>query len=179
MITITIPENELFDEEKEEFINIKETTLVLEHSLVSISKWESKWHKPFISKTKKTAEEIIDYIRCMTITQNVDPNVYLGITDSIVKEILDYMGDSQTATWFNNQKKTGSSRTVTSELVYYWMTALNIPFECQKWHFNRLMTLIKVANLENQPKKKRSARSILERNAKLNAERRKRFNTRG
>ena len=128
MLRVTIPAIELWDESKEEFINIKEQTLQLEHSLVSLSKWESKWCKPFISKDTKTEEEELDYIRCMTITQNVDPDVYKFIPNDIREEIKEYINALMTATWFNEDKKgKGDSEQITSELVYYWMIAQNIP----------------------------------------------------
>ncbi len=181
MLTITIPKIEIWDEEKEIFINIADkTNIVLEHSLVSIAKWESKWHKPFISKEPKSREEIVDYIRCMTITQNVDPNVYYAITDEIIIKINKYIDDSMTATWFNDEKVTKrNSKQITAEIIYYWMITLNIPFECQKWHLNRLLTLIKVCNLENKPPKKQTKNSLMKRNAALNAARRKQLNSKG
>ena len=153
----------------------------LEHSLVSISKWESKWEKPFLSKDKKTTAETVDYIRCMTLTQNVDPNVYLGIDDNIVEQVSKYIEAPMTATWFNEDKnkKGGSGKVITSEVIYYWMVALNIPPEYQKWHLNRLLTLIRVCNAENNPKKKMSKKDIFAQNRKLNAARRKSTNSKG
>ena len=180
MLRVTIPAIELWDESKEEFINTKGQTLQLEHSLVSLSKWESKWCKPFISKDTKTEEEELDYIRCMTITQNVDPDVYKFIPNDIRKEIKEYINAPMTATWFNEDKKGKyDSEQITSELVYYWMIAQNIPFECEKWHLNRLLTLIKVCNIKNQPPKKMSKKALMSRNAALNAARRKQLNTKG
>ena len=183
MLRITIPATELWDENKEEFITIKEQTLQLEHSLVSLSKWESKWCKPFLSKDIKTEEETLDYIRCMTITQNVDPNVYNFIPNNIREEIKEYIEAPMTATWFNDDKNgkggKGNSEQITSELVYYWMIAQNIPFECEKWHLNRLLTLIKVCNVKNQPPKKMSKKALMSRNAALTAARRKQLNTKG
>lgn len=181
MLKISIPSSEAFDQEKNEFIYTKEQTLALEHSLVSISKWESKWHKPYLSKQKKTAEETIDYIRCMTLTQNVDPMVYYCIPESELQKIADYIDDPMTATWFSNEEelKGKQGRIVTSELLYYWMIACGIPFECQKWHINRLITLIRVCDEENKPKKKMSKNQILARNAKLNKARKAALHTRG
>jgi hypothetical protein len=148
---------------------------------VSISKWEAKWHKPFISKDNRTYEETIDYVRCMTITQNVDPNIYLLITNENLKEINEYIGNPMTATWFNerNQQSKKNSEQITSELIYYWMIAFQIPFECQKWHLNRLLVLIRICNIKNQPQKKLSKREILSKNAALNAARRKNLGTTG
>lgn len=180
MLRITIPSAELWDESKSEFVYSKEQTLQLEHSLVSLSKWESKWQKAFLSKQDKTLEETIDYIKCMTITQNVDPGVYDRLTNDNINKVNEYISASMTATYISeDENEKGGRETVTSELIYYWMIALNIPFECQKWHLNRLLTLIKVCNIKNQPPKKRSQRDIMRRNAALNASRRKRLNTRG
>ena len=180
MLRITIKAVEHWDESKEEFIRVKEQTLQLEHSLVSLSKWESKWCKPFLTKTEKTHEETIDYIKCMTITQNVDPNVYNYLSAENIKEINAYIEAPMTATYFSEfEKKGGNGELVTSELIYYWMIALTIPFECQRWHLNRLLTLIKVCNIKNQPAKKMSRREIMSRNSALNAARRKQMHTNG
>ena len=180
MLRITIPAIELWDENKEEFINTKEQTLQLEHSLVSLSKWESKWNKPFLSKDTKTEEEELDYIKCMTITQNVDPNVYKFIPLNVREETKEYINAPMTATWFSEDKNTkSSSEQITSELIYYWMVAQNIPFECEKWHLNRLITLIKICNIKSQPPKKMGKKAIMSRNAALNAARRKQLNTKG
>ncbi len=180
MLKITIPYTELWDETNEEFIIVKEQTLSLEHSLVSLSKWESKWCKPFLVNKPKTAEETIDYIRCMTLTQNVDPYVYKCITNANVEKINDYIGQPMTATTFSNNPTDRPNREIiTSELIYYWMIALNIPFECQKWHLNRLLTLIRVCNIKNQPSKKMSRADVMRRNSALNAARRKQYNTNG
>lgn len=182
MLRLVIPEQEHWDEHNQQFINIKEQTLVLEHSLVSLSKWESKWNKPFLTKAAKTDEETIDYIKCMTITQNVDPIVYLFLTDEHIIQVNNYVDAPMTATWFSDegeQKGKGNNEQVTSELIYYWMIALNVPFECQKWHLNRLLTLIKVCNVKNQPKKKKSVKDIISRNKAINEARKKKYNTSG
>ena len=180
MLEITIPEQELFNEATNEFITIRSQTLKLEHSLVSISKWESKWKVPFLDKGKKTREQTIDYIRCMTITQNVNPMVYMGVTNKNIEEISAYIDDPMTATWFNEQqKRTGQKEIVTSELIYYWMIALNIPMECQRWHLNRLLTLVRVCNIKNQQPKKMSKSEIYSRNRALNAARRQSINSKG
>lgn len=180
MLQITIPSTELWDEENQEFITTREYVLQLEHSLVSISKWESKWNKVFLSKEEKTYEETIDYIKCMTITQNIPDEAYRYITKANVDQIDKYITAPMTATWFAKENPTGGSREkITSELIYYWMIALNIPFECQKWHLNRLLTLIRVCNVKNTPPKKMSKRSLMQRNAALNAARRQQYNTTG
>ena len=180
MLQITIPETEQWDESKQEFINTKEQTLQLEHSLISLSKWESKWEKPFLTKEEKSYEETIDYIKCMTLNKNVDPNVYNNITYESIAKINKYIAAPMTATRiYEDGKGKGSQEQVTSELIYYWMIALQIPSEYEKWHLNRLLTLIKVCNIKNQPPKKMSKREIMSRNAALNAARRKQFNTKG
>lgn len=179
MLTVVIPEMEVFDEETGCFYTRKRQVLSMEHSLVSLAKWESKWKKPFMSDVEKTREEAIDYIRCMTITQNVDPEVYYRLPANVIKQINDYIGDPMTATTFseNNQRK--SKEVITAEIIYYWMISLQIPFECQKWHLNRLITLIRVCGIKNSPSKKMSKGEILKQNAALNAARRKAHHTRG
>ena len=179
MLEIVIPEVELWDEGNQKFIKVKEQTLRLEHSLVSLSKWESKWGKPFLTKQNKTNEETIDYIKCMTLTQNVDPIVYSCITNNNIIQINDYIGAPMTATTFSNEQGKPNREIITAEIIYYWMIALNIPFECQKWHLNRLLTLIKVCSVKNQPDKKMSKKDVLNRNASLNAMRRQQLNSKG
>ena len=181
MLTITVPISpEGWDEVKQEFVEPKTQTLQLEHSLVSLSKWESKWQKPFYSKKEMSEEETFDYIKCMTLTKNVDPNVYNHLTNENIKEVVDYIGNPMTATTFSKDDKGPNNREIiTSELIYYWMIASNIPFECQKWHLNRLITLIRVCSIKNTPPKKRSKRDIMSRNAALNASRKRQLNTNG
>lgn len=180
MLPITIPAREFWDANIEEFVTIKEQTLQLEHSLVSVSKWESKWGISFFSKKEKTNEQVIDYIRCMTITQNVKPETYNALTTENINEIEAYINAPMTATHFSKEQQAAHNReTITSELIYYWMIALNIPFECQKWHINRLLTLIRVCNIKNTPPKKMSKSALMSRNAALNAARRKQFNSKG
>lgn len=180
MLEITIPGAELWDESKQEFINTNTQILRLEHSLVSISKWESKWKKAFLGNQEKTFEETIDYIKCMTITQNVDPNVYNYLTKENIEEIHKYIGDPMTATTISENKNQPVNREImTAEVIYYYMIALNIPFECQKWHLNRLLTLIKVCSIKNQPPKKMGKNELLKRNAALNADRRPQFKAKG
>ena len=181
MLKIEIPISpEGWDETKCEFVEPSFKIIELEHSLISLSKWESKWEKPFFGKEPKTVEETIDYVRCMTLTPNVDSDVYKHLTQENIVQINKYIEDPMTATWFN-ERQTGSrnSEQITSELIYYWMIALNIPFECQKWHLNRLLTLVRVCNIKNQPPKKMGRREILSQNAALNAARRKQFNSKG
>lgn len=178
MLTITIPEIEMYDSAKNEFISIPETTISMEHSLVSVSKWESKWHKRFLDKrVEKTNEELIDYLRCMTLTKNVNPEIYNYIPNDVITKINEYIDDPMTATTFS-KKSSGPPQAISSEVIYYWMIALNIPFECQKWHLSRLLTLIQVCNEKNNPKKM-SKSDILKQNRDLNAARRKAMNSRG
>jgi len=181
MLTIEVlitPEG--WDEEKQEFVDPRCQTLQLEHSLISLSKWESKWKKPFYSKREATSEELMDYIRCMTLTKDVDPDVYSHLTKENIEDVRKYIEDSMTATTFSDKGSGQNNReTITSELIYYWMIASNIPFECQEWHLNRLITLIRVCSIKNTPPKKRSKRDIMSRNAALNAARRKQLNTNG
>lgn len=180
MLQITVPAIELWDERTEQFIKRKEQTLQLEHSLVSISKWESRWHKPFLGKGDKTNEEILDYVKCMTITQNVDPDIYNYLTASNFEHIENYIDDPMTATTFSEEKSSkGSNKIVTSEVIYAWMIALQIPTKFEKWHLNRLLTQIRTCSAMNQPSKKKSKKELASQYAALNAANRKKFNSRG
>ena len=179
---LKIPEKEFFVQ-PDQFVYSKETTIKIEHSLVAIARWESKWHVAFLDpKVVKTDEMMLDYIRCMTITQNVNPLVYLVIAESqeLMKEINDYIDDPMTATTFVDYgPKKGYGEYVTNELIYYWMTVSNIPFECEKWHLNRLMTLIRICSEKNQPSKKMKKSEILNRNKELNALRKAKTGSKG
>jgi len=182
MLQITLPEREFFNEATGEFINTKAVTLKLEHSLVSLSRWESKWKKPFLSnKDPLNREEWIDYVRCMTINQGVDPETYRYLGVKELKEIQDYIGDSHTATKIYDHRTTTTHRqeTITSELIYYWMVYYDIPSEYEKWHLNRLLTLIKICNVKNSPDRKMSRQSIYAQNKELNAMRRAKLHSRG
>ena len=180
MLELVVPKSEQYDDDSGCFSATKEQTLRLEHSLVSLSKWEAKWHKPYLSTKSKTVEEQIDYVRCMTLTQNVDPNVYTAITPQLLAVVKDYIEDSMTATTFSKEQRGRRGREiVTAEIIYYWMISHQIPFECQKWHLNRLMTLINVCSAKTGPQKKMSQKDIFAQNRALNAARRKRGNTRG
>lgn len=181
MLTIEVPISpEGWDEKKQEFVDPKTQTLQLEHSLVSLSKWESKWKKSFCSSKDITNDEMLDYIKCMTITKNVDPDVYNHLTQANIKQVRDYIDDPMTATTFPKEQGSGRNREIiTSELIYYWMIASQIPLDCEKWHLNRLIALIRVCSIKNTPPKKRSRRDIMSRNAALNASRRQQMNTKG
>jgi hypothetical protein len=181
VLQITVPISpEGWDEKREEFVEAKYKTLQLEHSLVSVRKWESKWCKPFLGKQTKTNEELLDYIKCMTLTQNVDPEIYTYLSHENIRDIETYINAPMTATVFSDDKQGRASREiVTAEVIYYWMIALQIPVEFQKWHLNSLLTLIRVCNITNSPGKKMSSSEIMRRNAALNAARRKQLNSKG
>jgi hypothetical protein len=183
MLCIKTNSVEFYDETSEEFISTQEVTLLLEHSLVSLSKWESTWEKPFLGEQEKSTEETIDYIKCMTISEDVSPEVYKGLSNDNIKEISKYIDAKMSATWFNDQMiKTGGpvrKEVITAEIIYYWMISLNIPFECQHWHLNRLLTLIKVCNQKNAPEKKVGKQELIARNRALNEARKAQYNTKG
>lgn len=181
MLQITIKGTELFDERTNKFIIVKGATLQLEHSLVSLSKWESKWKTYYLNNKDITQEMSIDYVRCMTTTQNVDPRVYEYLTPENMEEIRKYIDDPMTATTFKNTNSRPPNRSiVTAEIIYYWMVALQIPFDpCQKWHLNRLLTLIRVCDEKNSPKKKMSKRDAMAQQRSLNAARRAKHHTHG
>lgn len=183
MLELYIPPREYYDEAREIFVKTNAVSLQLEHSLISISKWESKWQKPFLATKDKTLEESLDYFSCMTLTKNVDPLIYYSFTEDIMKKIQDYMNAPMTATWFSDDKKhrggRGSREIVTAEIIYYWMITLNIPFDCQKWHINRLLTLIRVCSIKNAPPKKMSQKAVAQQYKALNASRRQALNSRG
>lgn len=180
MIEIEIPKTELFDEETNKFINIEKQTLVLEHSLISLSRWESKWLKPFLDeKNKKTSEETLDYIRCMSI-KPLKSDVLLGLTQRNIKEIVDYIDSPMTASTvtFFNEKKNKKNEKITSELIYYWMICAGIPFECEKWHLNRLLMLIKIFSAKNSNEKMGKVEAAKMR-SDLNKQRRKKLKSKG
>lgn len=180
MLQITIPERELWDESREEFVYLEEQPLLLEHSLASLSKWEQKWRKPFLATENLSLEESRDYIRCMTLTPNVDPLAYRFLTDENIEAVGAYIKEPMTATWFTKGGNAKPSREIiTAEIIYYWMIQLQIPFECENWHLNRLFTLIQVCSEKNKPPKKMSQKETMSRQAALNAARRKQFNSKG
>lgn len=193
MLELVIPDQEnVWNSQTKEFTNYKGATIRLEHSLISISKWEAKYHRAFLKPdTEMTMEELLDYIKCMTMTQNVPDEVYEHLTEENFEAIKSYISDPMTATSFSEDapnitgvNKGRSRQIITSEIIYYWMIAQNIPLECEKWHLSRLMTLIRVCSIKNaeangQTGRKRSMREIAEANQALNAERRKKLNTKG
>lgn len=181
MLRITIPSRELFDERTYTFTTIKGQTIQLEHSLVSVAKWEAKWKKPYTSPIPKTSEEFLDYIRCMTITQNVNPDIYYGLTSENLEAISEYIEDPMSARAISTRTNTGSRKnSVTAELIYYFMFSFNIPKECEKWHLNRLLNLIDLFSVKNQNgKQKRMTKDDLMERKMLNEQRKAQWNTKG
>lgn len=179
MLTISIPGYELFNDVTQEFIVESERIVKLEHSLLSISEWESRWNKPFLSNAPKTNEEILDYVKCMTMTEEVPDTAYLYISKEQFKIINDYISAPMTATTITEPPGKNSREVVTSEVLYYYMISCNIPFECEKWHLNRLLTLIRVCSIKNQPAKKKPMAEVMKSNAALNSARKKQLNTKG
>lgn len=182
MLTLHIDAQDGFDNNTNEFIHIKETTLQLEHSLVSLKKWEQKYHVPFLDKkTEKTMEQWLFYVQCMTYTQNVDPNVFKYMSSENFKKVVEYIEDPMTATWFSDNKDGLSSwnkEVVTAEIIYYWMIELGIPIQFEKWHLNQLMTLIRVINIKRDPKKMGKKEQAMQRSA-LNAKRKAKYHSKG
>lgn len=174
MLKIYIPPSEWFNQQTSEFVTVKGGLLKLEHSLLSISEWESKWKKPFLTEDKKTNEEMYDYVKCMTLNKDIDESIYQCLSQSVVNQIESYINDPHTATTFSKKNTPdNSTEFITSELIYYWMVEMGIPFECQKWHLKRLLTLIKIVSIKRDSKNnKMSQADVLRRNAATNARRR-------
>lgn len=180
MLTITVGGQESYDETTESFVIVGGTQLRLEHSLVSLSKWEESFEKPFLGKDSKTGEETLAYIRCMCLDPEIPPEVFQQLGESHIKLINEYLNKKQTATWFSDQP--GAPKTtevVTSELIYYWMTVFHIPFECETWNLNRLFTLIRICNVKQAKPKKMSRSEIAARNRELNEQRKRQLGTSG
>jgi hypothetical protein len=180
MLRITIQGDKFYDEENQEFITRNDVTLDLEHSLVSVSKWESFFEKPFLSREKKTAEETIWYVKAMVLTPDIPPEVFNKLTEEDILKINKYIDAKMTATTFRETNaKSGLGEVITAEIIYYWMIALNIPFECQHWHLRRLLTMVRVCNEKNAPAKKMSKKEVAARQRQLNEERRAKYGTNG
>jgi hypothetical protein len=180
MLTVIIEGDELYDEEKNEFQTVNDVVIDLEHSLLSVSKWESKYQKPFLTSGEKTAEEIFDYLKAMVVTPNLDLDVLSKCSQKVIDQIQKYIDSSQSATTFGIMpERRGPSEVITSELIYYWMVAFNIPFECESWHLNRLFSLIRICNIKNSKPKKMSRNELAQRNRDLNARRKAELGTSG
>lgn len=188
MLEIVIPEQhyEPFDEENNEFlpkIDIPETKIQIEHSLISLKKWEQTWHKSFFNTEEKTYDEISDYIRCMTLTHGVDPEVYYWIPPDVIEKVVTYIKDPMTATTIKESnivsKQKNTREGITAEIIYYWMIALNIPVEFQKWHLNQLLTLIKVVSIKNSKQEKMDPKAAARERAELNRMRRAKYKSKG
>ena len=179
MLKIIIPATESWHAKDEIFVYTKETSLNLEHSLISLSKWESKWKIPFLSTKNFSIEQTLDYVRFMTLNKDVPPFIYKNLGRTNMQLINNYIEDEMTATTFNNFQDIKNREVITSEIIYYWMIALNVPMECEKWHLNRLLTLINVCNIKTQKPKKMSKNEIAKRNHYLNEARKQSLNTRG
>jgi hypothetical protein len=179
VLQISIAIAEGFDEATSEFVASETVVLSLEHSLVSVSKWESKWEIPFLGSEDKDTEQTLDYIRMMNLGEDFPDSLFSKFSDENFKAIDKYINAKMTATWFRDQPQAPSSEIVTAELIYYWMIALAIPFDCQEWHLNRLLTLVKVCNIKNAPKDKMSSAAIAKQNHDLNAQRRSAMGTKG
>lgn len=180
MLKVTVtPRVIAYDESRDCFIKCNGGTITLEHSLVSVSKWEALYHKPFLNKQQKTQEEWLDYIKFMTITQNVDPSLYLGLTGEDVDRIIKYIDDPMTATTFSKTDSKSSGTFLTNEVIYYTMFKYGIPKECEKWHLNRLITLIEVFNHKEAPQQKKSQQQMWSEMDAINKARRAKWKTKG
>lgn len=180
MLRITIFGDEFFDETAEQFIYPDAVELEFEHSLVSLSKWESKFEKPFLSETSKTAEEILAYIEAMIITPNCPPGVLGKLSQANLDEIHAYIESKQTGTTFRDTgKDRGKAEPISAELIYYWMVGFNVPFECQHWHLNRLFSLLRVCSIKQSKPTKMSKSEMAASRRALNQRRLNELNTNG
>lgn len=180
MLTIIVTDVENFDENTQSFMETKGFIIELEHSLASISKWESEFEKPFLASDPKTQDESLGYIRCMCLGSDVTTDMLSRLSPKQMSQINAYINAKMTATWFTERPQAGKAREiVTSEVIYYWMSALTLPFGCDQWHFNKLLTLIKVANSKNAPQKNTPRRDMAAQRRSINASRQQRYNTTG
>lgn len=178
MLELTLNGQEMFNHDLDRFINLPDMCIQLEHSLFSLSKWESKWETPFLSQSEKTQEQTLDYVRCMVVGPEPPENFELLLTNDDISKVVEYINAKMTATTFNDRDRRPNREVITSELIFHWMISLGIPFECQHWHLSRLLTLIQVCSLKNNPKKM-SKKDAINQQRELNAQRRKQFNTKG
>jgi hypothetical protein len=171
----------LWDEETETFVEHIVSSIDFEHSLASMSKWESKWEQAFLGRTEKTAEQVYDYLSMMCLTPGVTREQILGLSQENFTQINEYIESQQTATKFAEQpNRRGSGEQITSDLVYYWMVAFRIPWEAQYWHLNKLLALVRICNAKQSGKTQKVPRhDTAQRNRDLNAERRKKYGTSG
>lgn len=180
MLRIIIEGDEVFNDETQTFDTINDVVFDLEHSLISLSKWESEYQKPFLSPGAKTSEEIFGYLKAMVVTPNLDPDVLYDCSQDNIDKIQKYIDSSQSATTFGVMPdRRGPGEVITSELIYYWLVSFNIPFECQYWHLNRLFSLIRICNIKSGKPRKMSRNDIAQRNRDLNAQRRAELGTSG
>lgn len=180
MLQLVIVISEDYDEEKRQFISAKTVTLQLEHSLLSMSKWEAKWEKPFLGYDKKTEEETLDYVRMMVLGPLPSEEDFSRLSAENLLAVQRYIEAPMSATWFSEEPSNMPSReAITSELIYFWMTAFGIPFTCENWHLNRLMNLVRICNIKNGPKKKMSAQASAAEQRALNERRRRELGTKG
>lgn len=181
MLQLTLPAGRGFNEDTEEFVIFPAVTLRLEHSLISIHKWEAKWHKSYLDNKEFTAEEQLDYIRCMSLDPNFDPIVLRRLRKDDFIKVRDYITNPMTATVIHKKKSQGpnSGQFITAELIYYWMVEFGIPFECNKWHLNQLLTLIEVCSIKQTPGNKMNKREAAMMRASANEARRKKLGSRG
>lgn len=180
MLTLMVGGKESFDTKTEKFVKVGGTQLQLEHSLVSLSKWESKHEKPFLGQGTKSGEEIFDYVRCMLLDEETPEELLYELDEDNFREVNDYLDAKMSATWFSEQThKPRSREVITAELIYYWMIQFQIPWEAQHWHLSRLFTLIQVCNHKAEKPKKMSKADIMARNRELNEQRKKQLGTTG
>lgn len=180
MLQLVIGQGEYFDQKEQRFITQKPTTVRLEHSLRSVAKWESKWKKAFLSNKDKTQEESVDYVRCMEVTGQIDPKIFDYMTQDQHNQVNEYINDKMTATTINRRgPKKPSREIITAEIIYFWMIQNGIPPEYDKWHLNRLLTLIEVCSIKGGPQKKMSSKEQMAQQRALNAARRSQYKTKG
>lgn len=179
MLTLNVVAREFFDDQTQTFINIPGQTICLEHSLISLYRWESIWQKPYLSKTPKSKMEALDYIRCMSVNREITLETVMSLTDEQIRQINTYIESPMTATTFARDNTPPGRQIITAEVIYWQMIDNQIPFSCEKWHLNRLFTLIRVCSIKNQKPKKMGRKELISRNTQLNQARRAQMNSKG